>query len=506
MRVSRVAASGLAAGVTFDLTLPASGVVLLTGDNGVGKSTVVECVALATWGRPHRGEPMWGERSEVLAVVDGVELRRTRRGKKSTLYVDGAELDTPTKTQALVVLDPEVWRRSCSFSGEDRATFLRGGPMDRERALEAVLGLDGFDAVAKRARAALTQAEAAARQALLLQEEADRAADRALARFHAELRLSGAPPGETPEAELTDLGAVAEAHQHAQEEAAQATAARAVASSRLAEELARDLRGASACPTCLQPVPETQAVELLRRRRAAEEEVARAADEEHWARAAREAAWTAYQAAREAAAQARAAQAQALAEARSRAQAGARASAAEQEAAEAEERRDAQAAILASARRQEAEMRAAADIAVGLRRDLLTEALASLEELVRPEVDEFLPGAVLRFPAFEVVVEGFGRGTLGSLSTGQRRRLEVATTLALGRLAEQLAGWVGSTLFLDEVLDGLDADGKRAACSLVARAAETRCVVVITHDEDLRRDLDYVAWYHVGHAGMERRA
>ena len=151
-------------------------------------------------------------------------------------------------------------------------------------------------------------------------------------------------------------------------------------------------------------------------------------------------------------------------------------------------------------------MRAAADIAVGLRRELLTEALASLEELVRPEVDEFLPGAVLRFPAFEVVVEGFGRGTLGSLSTGQRRRLEVATTLALGRLAEQLAGWVGSTLFLDEVLDGLDADGKRAACSLVARAAETRCVVVITHDEDLRRDLDYVAWYHVGHAGMERRA
>jgi DNA repair exonuclease SbcCD ATPase subunit len=80
------------------------------------------------------------------------------------------------------------------------------------------------------------------------------------------------------------------------------------------------------------------------------------------------------------------------------------------------------------------------------------------------------------------------------LSNGEGRRVDLAMSLALGEVAAGARGAVNNgTLFLDEFLDTIDSTSLDAVCALVMRMSRERCVVVITHREDvssrLRPDL-----------------
>jgi DNA repair exonuclease SbcCD ATPase subunit len=73
------------------------------------------------------------------------------------------------------------------------------------------------------------------------------------------------------------------------------------------------------------------------------------------------------------------------------------------------------------------------------------------------------------------------RLTYDDMSTGQRKRIDIALLLALSAVSSDDS----STMFFDEVFDGLDAAGRAGVVSLINKLATTRCVVVITHDEFL---------------------
>lgn len=68
-------------------------------------------------------------------------------------------------------------------------------------------------------------------------------------------------------------------------------------------------------------------------------------------------------------------------------------------------------------------------------------------------------------------------------STGQRRKMEVATDLALMDLAETREGGNLDLLLLDEVLDGLDASGRARIIDLLHELrARRRSIFVVSHD------------------------
>lgn len=90
---------------------------------------------------------------------------------------------------------------------------------------------------------------------------------------------------------------------------------------------------------------------------------------------------------------------------------------------------------------------------------------------------------------------GGGHGYRGA-SGGERRRVDVALLLALGEIAAAAHGKEPGTLFIDEVFDSLDVDGVQAVASVLRELAQSRCVVVITHNTELvsamRADKHYV--------------
>lgn len=82
----------------------------------------------------------------------------------------------------------------------------------------------------------------------------------------------------------------------------------------------------------------------------------------------------------------------------------------------------------------------------------------------------------------DIVVHGGGDGDYDKCSGGQRRRIDAAIMLGINLLASNLLG-SGSTLFLDEVFDTLDTDGVDAFAQVIQELAEDRCVVLISHRE-----------------------
>lgn len=90
-------------------------------------------------------------------------------------------------------------------------------------------------------------------------------------------------------------------------------------------------------------------------------------------------------------------------------------------------------------------------------------------------------------------VEGAGGGYgYKAASGGERRRIDIAVTLALALVSEVASGYEGSTIFLDEPLDALDCEGIEATVDALVELAKDRCVVVIAHEsgEVLHRRAD----------------
>jgi len=156
-----------------EIQLPDRGLVLVSGKNGRGKSSLLEATAYAGWKRGLR-DLRWdpwteGRTGSVEVVSDKVSIARkaTKTGTISTTWSLPGEQPTKWETatksqQALeqVIGDFEVWVRACVFSkayAQKAAQFGAATDGDRKALLETILGLDYFDIGLKRCRADLAK-------------------------------------------------------------------------------------------------------------------------------------------------------------------------------------------------------------------------------------------------------------------------------------------------------------------------------------------------------------
>ncbi|TXH14804.1 MAG: hypothetical protein E6R03_08460 [Hyphomicrobiaceae bacterium] len=138
----------------------------------------------------------------------------------------------------------------------------------------------------------------------------------------------------------------------------------------------------------------------------------------------------------------------------------------------------------------------------GTRSILLGQAQGAIEQAANRWLAELGTSQRIRLTAegkdlgLEIVVGDLTK-EYTDLSNGEGRRVDLAVALALGEVAACTRGGLNNgTLFLDEFLDGIDQTGWDAACALVTKLSRERCVVVITHREEissrLRPDLSVV--------------
>jgi len=125
--------------------------------------------------------------------------------------------------------------------------------------------------------------------------------------------------------------------------------------------------------------------------------------------------------------------------------------------------------------------------AKGFRGHLLSSSIAGLQTLANQWLDILAPQLLVELSittqgAVDLKLEGAagGQGYMGA-SSGERRRVDVALTLALAQLASAASRTADGTLWLDEVFDSLDDEGVSGVSRAVSTLCATRGIVLITH-------------------------
>ena len=493
MEIAKLQLTDFMPHVSATLELPPKGLVLVSGSNGVGKSSAT--VEAASWGlfgksvrspAPDTVIRVGAAKASVRVVTrSGFWLERSRTSKGAAVTFDGAT-GNPTTSKAQASLEaklgtnPDTWRRGHVVTSGDVASFSLATDAARKSILEDACGLRAFDLAHSAARTDRQTYE----KALAIAQHTHEAAANTQRQLEAVLgSLQDAMPPQ-PHTSLNDaLGEQAKASSELgrlQREVQSYHSAVAVAEQRVA-----DLAGTH-CRVCKQPLPhrdeyEHHVGELLAARdeyeaalartsdlvRAAREAMERAMDDVAKARAFEHsrAAWEQNQRAVQKARDELARNNEALAAARER----------------------------VTHTQREFDLVSAAERVLspkGFRSFALSSAVAAIEELsnhylswLHPDIRVALPSQVSR--GADVVglrVEGVAGSSYGSASDGQRRRVDLALALAVAAVAAQ--GSPG-TLFLDECFDHLDASGVGAAVRLLHHLAADRPVVLITHNTEL---------------------
>lgn len=547
MRVDRVELRGLFVHEQTTLELPERGVVVVTGENGSGKSSLVEAVAVACWGKTLRGAPAWAEgRKAAARVVAGpLDVRRTKTAKgspKLAWSVDGEERQFGSTTKAQEALEGvvgsfEQWRRTHVFSASDAAHFTQATDKARKELIESLLGTrDKFTGALELARAEKRslvkrqegcgyERDGYERQAASEEKRLDEA--RAL-------QAESPAPADSPPVDQAALRRRCEEVQEAMTELEQTlarsdelargwTEKKASCAAELGEQRRRlDRLDDDECPTCGQPILDSLRAalrdEIEKLEEVAEELAAEADDKLVWLGRERE--------------KARGSRDELRQELRELERGLARAEVAARSAeAEARKRKRLDGIISDSTRalrrlrveldgvedesalvERELAVVGSAERVLGLRgvRALILGRALEAIELASTAWLERLSGRALRLrlsatrelkrggtvDEVGLEVEGAGGG-LGywAASGGERRRIDLALLFALGEVAAR--GSALGTLFLDEIMDGLDEDGRAAACGVIQELGEERCVVVITHSGQIATSLRPVASYRV---------
>lgn len=504
------------------LSLPPVGLVVVTGPNGGGKSSIPEAVAWGGFGETLRGTHPGGEGKErcwVRLETDAAAVERSRKGgsaKLSWTDVEGRGTEYPTTTKAQDALESviggfEAWRRTHVFSSADAAHFTMATDKERKLFLEAWLGLGRFDVALERCRSELRGAQArqdaSTGRLQMLQREAELHGSRKLDAERALAALPPAPPTGGHASVLANLrhaiksteASLKELRQEKQELAAAEAAHRQEAVS-IRHRLGRLAKPGATCGECGQALPvDVGARTRLEQDALAAEAAARGAvetkagemsalgvniaDDEKTLSRLRE---------REAAASREAGAAD---------QAGRSRKAAEETLKLAETDRARAAVELATvdaelpSLRREVAILSGAEAALGLRgarAGMLTRLLSGLEAAANAWLARLAgPGLKLELKSYSekksggtsdaigVQVHGAGGGNgYKASSGGERRRIDLALLLAFaGR----------GTLFLDEVMDALDEDGVEAVVEVLGELAKDRAVVLITHNAALAR-------------------
>lgn len=525
--------------------LPESGVVLVTGPNGHGKSSLfVESVVYAVWGKTLRGEDprrvgkvlVDVETDRARFLVEGQDLKHTPKVGLAA-WVDGGRVNAPTRTKTRDQARDKagipavgVWVRSCVLSGVG-ANFAGGTDAERKRILESMLGLDQYDAASALCRSEIRAERRALEEARGEVKLAEQRADQCERRAAELVALVGSPTGVVAGQAQRDLDALSERVEAAQVAVERARKADSTARQRKADAAAtvraaeRDLARVDhdACPTCGQGIPDALKAPLREAAQAARSEL----DPARAARAARDAA-QALRAAEQALgalerreAQARAAAAQEAEGERRRAQAEDAIERARSEAKAA--RMDAERARERVAEHEQRVMvLVSADDVLGVRgvrSAILSRSLASLERLTNEWLDRIGDGYSVRVSPtrvqasgktvdeISVLVSNPMRGELHPIradSTGQNKRFNIAFTFALADLAASSSRGKQSTMLVDEAFDGLDTEGRELVAKALNEAARDRCVVVVSHDEELAGHLTPALHYRVEGGGVRR--
>jgi DNA repair exonuclease SbcCD ATPase subunit len=154
-----------------EFSLPDRGLVVIAGETGAGKSTLIEAVSFAFSGETLRGAPPWRQGMEGFVEVhtDEVKVSRsvTPKGKQS-LFWEGfgdsqKNYSTMTKaSEALakrVGIASSVWQKCCVFSSTTAETFALATDAKRKEFVEDMLGADKFNVALKMARSENTAAQ-----------------------------------------------------------------------------------------------------------------------------------------------------------------------------------------------------------------------------------------------------------------------------------------------------------------------------------------------------------
>lgn len=498
-------------------TLPETGLTVVTGENGHGKTTrYISAPAWILWGSTERGLPPHpaDEKPNIVGVLEAtvggrrLKVKRVwKGGKKSVAWeLEGkepVEYATPSKAQAALeeVIGPySLWQRTHTFSGATAAAFTTADDATRKRLLEAMLGLDMFDAPLAAARAEFRTVGETVRAMTSRLEHLKAQGKQLVGQARDVQELVGKSS--------SDVGALKKLlAQHKQEKAAleqrQQEVSRSVATANA--QLAQAQRelvkvGDGKCRTCGQPLPHADVekhkaavAELEEAARTAKAEVADEltqlkAQLEEVAQSITDLSVEAHGAEKVAKAEGMLTQykqqindlKQKVAETKL-----------ELEATETDQEVLGHAGRVLSTK--------------GVRALLLGRALKSLSDLANAYLEQLKPGISIELvpttetkggkikEAIDLRVEGIGGGWgYSATSGGERKRVDIAILLALSKLA----GSEG-TLVFDEALDAVDAPGVTAVCHLLETISQTRAVVLITHNEGLAKGLATVRRQHV---------
>ena len=504
------------------LELPEKGLVVVTGDNGSGKSSLVEAVSWAIWGKTLRGTQPGGEEKtpcRAALATDDFLVNRSRKNGKSSLKwrpSDAEKTDWSTTTEAknaLVSLtgDHSLWTKARVFSSHDAAHFTLATDKERKQLLEDVLGLDKFDPALQSCRVDLNALRAVQ---LKLERELDILSERhvgAIKRLgDAKLSLGDATEGDSYEKLEEKCSAFAKMLEEVTEEY---TTARAVISGleRTLQERESDIQvnqsrlsvlSMDSCPMCFQKVEsnhkesiegeflkttetkmgnvvalEAKRVELLRDMVGLEEEYHDTRDS--YSKLSAELAVEKRQVGK----------LRHLERAKE---------SAEQTISDCEDEIESTQAELGQLLHEKSILENCERILgmKGIRAQTISRALSGLEAAANGWLsvlggglgvtlsDHTVTGAgkTVSTLSLGIANAGGGNGYKGA-SGGERRRVDVAMMLGLSAVADASLNRGGGTLFFDEVFDALDDDGVTGVVDVLNQLATDRAVVLVTHSD-----------------------
>lgn len=525
------------------VSFPLTGIVLVTGENGSGKSSLLEGVAWGVYGKTLRDEEPWREDAKeapckvVVSLADthyDLVATRSRKGAKTSFEfesLDGesVEYETTTKAQEALVAQVgsyDLWRRSHVFSSSDAAHFSLATDKERKQLIETFLGNDRFDPALQACRAdlkamAVRVSEYTHKVAL---GESKLEAVRARIK-QAKTMLASTPPDppRPPAEEVSrkmvddlveqlarakkELGDLRTAARRHDQKSAELTAAVKSAERELAR--LKDAR----CSTCNQPIPAalraTAEAEAKKARAAASTLLTEVPDTDSLAEELEEEI-EALQAKRQKIIQASVNFKTALAlyeqAAKQRALVEKERQAADQELGELTEQLEETHRRLEVCQSEHAELVECEKVLglKGVRAHILGKSLSGIEAVANSYLARLHGGELQLRPYSEtksggtsdsisLKVVGRGRGSYKSTSNGERRRVDVALLLGLGEVAAASRGAEAGTLWFDEVMDSLDENGVAEVTDLLVELAKERCVVIITHNRALKQALGSVA-------------
>ena len=147
------------------LVFPTSGIVLVTGANGAGKSSFIEAVAVGFYGHTLRGTTPWRENvpGSVTITTPDLTVRRgvTKTGSNTLNFTREGKLikgDSAAKCQKELehfTPDIDVWRWSSLLSNTDAASFSLATDAKRKELIEDMLAMPSTDGALKDTRTAI---------------------------------------------------------------------------------------------------------------------------------------------------------------------------------------------------------------------------------------------------------------------------------------------------------------------------------------------------------------